>query len=68
MKASLLGNLNLDPSKVLIQKGADRRTQILFVDLLYISFFADTSKLLEYLENMTEQVRKIDSEQNPRDL
>ncbi len=62
------GSLILDPSKVIIKKGGDKRTQLLFTDALYISFFADTDELLEYLENITEQVRQIDAEQNTRDL
>ena len=66
----LKGDLNftLDPSKLRIQKGERNTTQLLFVDLSYTSVFADTRELLEYLESMTEQVRQIDMEQNPRDL
>ena len=62
------GSLVLDPSKVIIKKARNNKTQLLFADMLYLSFFSDTSELLEYLENMTEQVRQIDAEQNPRDL
>jgi len=68
MIVSSAGSLVLDPNKVIIKKGGDKRTQLLFADVLYLSFFADTSDLLEYLECLTEQVRLIDMEQNVRDL
>jgi len=66
--ASVAGSLILDPKKITIKKGLDNRTQLLFTDVLYISLFADTTELLEYLENITEQVRMIHCEQSPKDL
>ncbi len=61
-------NLVLDPSRVTVQKGRDKRTQILFGDLERISVIAETSELLVYLDNLTEQVRQIDCEQNTKEL
>lgn len=68
MISSIAGSLILDPRKVIIKKAGDKRTQLLFADMLYISFFADTAGLLEYLENITEQVKLIDCEQNSKEL
>lgn len=68
MITSVSGSLVLDPSKVIIKRGGDKRTQLLFADALYISFFAETSELLKYLENITEQVRLIDRKQNSKEL
>lgn len=68
MIASVSGSLILDPAKVIIKKVGNKRTQLLFADALYVSFFAETADLLVYLENMTEQVRLIDAEQNSREL
>lgn len=68
MIASVSGSLILDPARVIIKKVGNKRTQLLFADALYVSFFAETSELLVYLENMTEQVRLIDAEQNSREL
>ena len=68
MIASVAGSLVLNPAKVIIRKAKGKRTQLLFADALYISFFAETADLLVYLENITEQVRLIDSEQNAREL
>jgi len=68
MILSTAGSLILDSNKVIIKKGGEKRTQLLFADALYISFFANTADLLDYLEHVTEQVRQIDFEQNPRDL
>jgi len=57
-------NFTLLSEKVTVHKGRNNTTQLLFEDMKYASLFADTRELLEYLENMTEQVRLIDMEQN----
>jgi hypothetical protein len=61
-------SMKLDPKNLTVKKGRDKRTQLLFKDMNYVSLFANTAELLEYLENMTEQVRQIDCEQNKREL
>lgn len=68
MIASVAGSLVLNPTKVIIKKAVGKRTQLLFADVGYISFFAETAELLVYLENITEQVRLIDCEQNTKEL
>lgn len=68
MIATVAGSLILDPAKVIIKKVGSKRTQLLFADALYLSFFAETADLLVYLENITEQVRLIDCEQNSKEL
>ena len=61
-------NLELSSKKLRVQKAEDRRTQLLFGDILYASVIANTADLLEYLESLTEQVRLIDCEQNLKEL
>ena len=61
-------NFQLDATKVIIKKGERKKTQLMFLDARHTSFFIDTVDLLEYLEHITEQVRQIDTEQNPKDL
>ena len=68
MRASVVGTLVLDPSQVIVKKAVGNRTQLMFADAGYISFFSDTAELLVYLENLTEQVRLIDAEQNAKEL
>ena len=68
MTGSIVGSIRLRPEKVIVKKAERNRTQILFVDILHISLFADTAELLVYLESLTEQVRLIDSDQNAKEL
>jgi hypothetical protein len=68
MNLAVYSNFKLDSEKLAVKKGLDKRTQLLFADIKYVSVLVDTAELLEYLENMTEQVRQINCEQNKREL
>ena len=72
MRVILPGYINvlLDSERTLVRKGSGggvKTTQVMF-EGGRLSIFADTASLLAYLEWLTEEVRVIDVDQNPRGI